>query len=90
MYGGIVVGTTGGGADVDVIGSAAEDEMAVVGALVTELVMVEYRTIVYPGSVGDLNAMGDTVSPLIDAVVFVVASRRTYELVELDQTTVGM
>ena len=72
MYGGIAVGTTGGGADVDVIGSAAEDEMAVVGALVTELVMVEHRTIVYPGSVGDLNAMGDTVSR--DAVVFVVAS----------------
>ena len=72
MYGGIAVGTTGGGADVDVIGSAAEDEMAVVGALVTELVMVEHRTIVYPGSVGDLNAMGDTVSR--DAIVFVVAS----------------
>ena len=72
MYGGIAVGATGGGADVDVIGSAAEDEMAVVGALVTELVMVEHRTIVYPGSVGDLNAMGDTVSR--DAVVFVVAS----------------
>ena len=73
MYGGIAVGTTGGGADGDVIGSAAEDEIgAIVGALVTELVMVEHRTIVYPGSVGDLNAMGDTVSR--DAVVFVVAS----------------
>ena len=73
----------------DVIGSAAEDEIgAVVGALMTELVVVEHKTIVYPGSVGDLNAMGDTVSR--DAVVFVVASRRTYELVELDQTTVGM
>ena len=73
LYDGIAVGTTGGGADVDVIGSAAEDEIgAVVGALVTELVVVEHRTIVYPGSVGDLNAMGDTVSR--DAVVFVVAS----------------